>query len=101
MTPAGPINKGAIEGIAPLLQVFDMPTSLRFYRDILGFVVEESSGQVDDVDWVLLKMNDFILMLNTADERDQRHSSPDPERLAGHQDLTLYLGYPDIDALYE
>ncbi|MES1159224.1 MAG: VOC family protein [Bacteroidota bacterium] len=101
MTPTEPINKGAIEGIAPLLQVFDMPNSLRFYRDILGFTVQESSGQGDDVDWVLLKLNDFILMLNTAYERDSRPSSPDPARLAGHQDLTLYLGYPDIDVFYE
>jgi len=28
-----------IHGIAPLLQVFDMPTSLHFYRDVLGFTV--------------------------------------------------------------
>ena len=25
-----------IHGVAPLLQVFDMPTSIRFYRDVLG-----------------------------------------------------------------
>jgi hypothetical protein len=28
-----------IHGVAPLLQVFDMPTSLRLYRDLLGFTV--------------------------------------------------------------
>ena len=28
-----------VEGGAPLLQVFDMPTSLAFYRDKLGFEV--------------------------------------------------------------
>lgn len=28
-----------IHGVAPLLRVFDMPTSLRFYRDVLGFAV--------------------------------------------------------------
>ena len=27
----------AVRGVCPLLQVFDMPTSLRFYRDIFGF----------------------------------------------------------------
>jgi glyoxylase I family protein len=101
MTPIAPINKGAIEGIAPLLQVFDMPTSLTFYRDVLGFTVQDSSGEGDDVGWVLLTLNNFILMLNTAYDRDERPSSPDPDRLAGHQDFTLYLGYPDIDAYYE
>jgi glyoxylase I family protein len=32
-----------IRGMAPLLQVFDMPTSLAFYRDVLGFKVESTS----------------------------------------------------------
>jgi glyoxylase I family protein len=27
----------AVRGLCPLIQVFDIPTSLRFYRDILGF----------------------------------------------------------------
>jgi glyoxylase I family protein len=35
----------AIRGLCPLIQVFDMPTSLRFYRDVLGFVVVQKSGQ--------------------------------------------------------
>jgi hypothetical protein len=26
-----------VRGLVPLLQVFDMPTSIRFYRDVLGF----------------------------------------------------------------
>ncbi|MFZ0731277.1 MAG: VOC family protein [Candidatus Sulfotelmatobacter sp.] len=26
-----------IHGVAPLLQVYDMPTSIRFYRNVLGF----------------------------------------------------------------
>ena len=28
-----------VEGSAPLIQVFDMPTSVAFYRDVLGFSV--------------------------------------------------------------
>ena len=32
-----------VEGFAPLIQVYDMPTSVRFYRDVLGFEVIESS----------------------------------------------------------
>lgn len=27
----------AVLAVAPLLEVFDMPTSIRFYRDRLGF----------------------------------------------------------------
>jgi glyoxylase I family protein len=63
-----------IEGMAPLIQVFDMPVSLKFYRDILGFSIAMSSGEGDDddVDWVLLKLNNMELMLNTAYERGLR-----------------------------
>lgn len=32
-----------IHGIAPLLQVFDMPTSIHFYRDVLGFEIVQTS----------------------------------------------------------
>ncbi len=33
-----------LERMAPLLQVFDMPESLKFYRDILGFAVVQTSA---------------------------------------------------------
>jgi catechol 2,3-dioxygenase-like lactoylglutathione lyase family enzyme len=32
-----------LEGLAPLFQVFDMPSSLGFYRDVLGFRVVSKS----------------------------------------------------------
>ena len=28
-----------MRGVCPLMQVFDMPTSVRFYRDVLGFEI--------------------------------------------------------------
>jgi glyoxylase I family protein len=95
-------NKKAIflEGIAPLLQVFDMPTSLNFYRDILGFSIVQSSGQGDDVDWVLLKLNGIELMLNTAYEKHNRPPMPDLKRKDAHGDTILYFGCPDIDTTY-
>jgi catechol 2,3-dioxygenase-like lactoylglutathione lyase family enzyme len=35
-----------IESVCPLLQVFDMPTSVRFYRDVLGFDLAQNSPLV-------------------------------------------------------
>ena len=32
-----------IRGMTPLLQVFDMPTSIAFYRDVLGFDLVSTS----------------------------------------------------------
>jgi catechol 2,3-dioxygenase-like lactoylglutathione lyase family enzyme len=62
--------KPTLEGIAPMLQVFDMPKSIAFYRDILGFEVVLSSPArgADDFDWGLLRLNGMELMLNTAYE---------------------------------
>ena len=89
-----------VRGLAPLLQVFDMPASLRFYRDALGFQVVSSSEPGDEADWVWLRHGDAHLMLNTAYERDTRPPAPDPGRAQWHEDASLYLGCPDVDAAY-
>ena len=57
-----------VRGLAPLLQVFDMPTSIAFYRDVLGFEVIGTSRPGPPFDWALLKLNNVELMLNTAYE---------------------------------
>ena len=56
-----------VRGVCVLLQVFDMPTSVRFYRDVLGFeVVQTTPREGDQFDWGLLRLNDTYVMLNTA-----------------------------------
>lgn len=89
-----------LRGMCPLLQVFDMPTSIAFYCDVLGFDVVSSSQPVPDCDWAWLKFKDMGLMLNTAYERDARPPAPDPKRIAAHEDTCLYFGAPDVDAVY-
>jgi hypothetical protein len=69
-----------VQGMAPLLQVFDMPSSIAFYRDKTWF--EVSNPTHDDVDWVLLKFNGGELMLNTAYEKDARPAEADLVRIA-------------------
>jgi uncharacterized glyoxalase superfamily protein PhnB len=90
----------AMRGLCPLLQVFDMATSLRFYRDILGFVEVEKSGQGDDVGWAWLRHGDAALMLNAAYDEGQRPSAADPIRQAAHADTVLYLGCEDLEGVY-
>ena len=90
-----------IRGMAPLLQVFDMPTSIAFYRDVPGFEVESTSKPGGEYfDWALLKLNGVELMLNTAYEEDARPPGPDPARIAAHDDTAIYFGCPDVDAAY-
>ncbi|HUF23575.1 MAG TPA: VOC family protein [Vicinamibacterales bacterium] len=84
----------------PLLQVFDMPTSIAFYRDLLGFDV--ASDVPDDLrcDWVLLRLGDSELMLNTAYEADDRPDAPDQARVAAHRDTALFFGCADVDEAF-
>jgi glyoxylase I family protein len=90
-----------IHGVAPLLAVFDMPTSLHFYRDVLGFTVHASNRPGDHCDWCWLRLHGADIMLNTAYEADQRPPAPDPARIACHDDMCLYFGCMDLDAAYQ
>jgi len=89
-------------GMTPLLQVFDMATSLRFYCDVLGFqiVTTDPNTAAPNHNWVWLRLNGIELMLNTAYEYDERPASYDPRRVAAHRDTALYFGAPDVDAVY-
>ena len=89
-----------VDGMAPLLQVFDMPASLAFYRDLLGFERVDGSGAGDASDWVWLRLHGVDLMLNTAYESDNRPPSPDPMRIAAHRDAGLFFGCRDVDGAY-
>ena len=90
-----------VRGVCVLLQVFDMPTSVRFYRDVLGFeVVQTSVREGDQFDWGMLRLGEATLMLNTAYEQEYRPPQPDKVLVAGHGDTCLYFGCPDVDAAY-
>jgi catechol 2,3-dioxygenase-like lactoylglutathione lyase family enzyme len=89
-----------VRGLAPLLEVFDMPASIHFYRDVLGFEVVSTSGPGDGCGWALLRLNGVELMLNTAYEDDERPAAPDPARVAGHADTALFFGCADVDGAY-
>ena len=94
-----------LRGLRPYFEVYDMPASIRFYRDVLGFEVESTSpalGGADRFHWVLLRHGSAELMLNTAYEFDEeRPAVEDAGRLRGHGDCCLYIGCPDVDAAYE
>ena len=93
-----------VRGLAPLLQVYDMPTSIRFYRDQLGFTVAATSPELgeDYFHWALLRLGEVELMLNTAFEfNDERPPKQDAARASAHGDTGLYFGCPDVDAAYQ
>ena|SRR5215510_10499474 len=90
-----------VAGFVPLIQVFDMPTSVAFYRDLLGFELVSQSEPGDSFDWGMLKRDRMVLMLNTAYERDERPAEPDRIRVAAHDDTALFFDCPDPDAAYQ
>ena len=90
--------------ICPLLQVFDMPTSLAFYRDVLGMRLAGAAPDGvtgDRFDWVWLERDGTNLMLNTAYDPDTvRPPTPDPGRVAAHDDTGLFIRCQDVDGMY-
>ncbi len=94
-----------IRGMAPLLQVYDMPAAVRFYRDTLGFELVSTSpnlGAPDKFHWCLLRLCGCDVMLNTAYESDEeRPAPPDPARAASHGDTCIYFGAPNVEGVYE
>ena len=90
-----------ITGMTPLLQVFDMPRALSFYRDILGFEMVSNSGKGDNSSWVWLRLGQSDLMLN--DQYEPGHVPPavPEERIKWHNDTCLYFGCDDPDSAYE
>ena len=89
-----------VEGVAPLIQVFDMPRALRFYRDLLGFALVGQSEPGDDCNWAMLRLDDATVMLNTAYDPGTRPAEPDAGRVSAHQDTILFFGCRDLDACH-
>lgn len=89
-----------IHYLCPMFMVFDMKASLKFYVDILGFMVHQRAGEENDIGWVWLKKDDLNLMLNTQYEMPYRPPKPDASRQSTHNDTILYLGCPDVDGTY-
>ncbi len=93
-----------VRGVCPLLGVYDMPTSVRFYRDKLGFEVVNTSPELgpDKFHWALLRLGQAEIMLNDIYEFDHERPAPaDRARVAAHDDTCLYLGCPDVEGMYE
>jgi glyoxylase I family protein len=94
-----------VKGVAPMVQVFNMPRSIAFYRDVLGFKVVSAakamSADPDDVNWVMLRLSNAEIMLNTAYDPDDVPQAPEPGRWSGHQDTCLYFACPDVDGAYQ
>lgn len=85
--------------ITPLFEVYDMQTSIRFYQDVMGFRIAETSSP-GDYTWAMLEKDGATLMLNTAYDEGERPGEPDPARRIGHRDAELFIPCNDVDGAY-
>ncbi|WP_029415766.1 VOC family protein [Brevundimonas bacteroides] len=93
-------------GMTPLLQVYDMPEAVAFYRDVLGFDVVSASPEVDTPEgrfshWMWLRLGSADLMLNTAYDEGQRPAERVEDQQRWHRDTCNYFGCDDVDAVYK
>ena len=89
-------------GLTPLIGVFDMPTSLAFYRDLLGFTVVSTSPEVETAEgrfshWMWLRFGDAEIMLNTQYDSNERPKQPPEQR---PNDTAFYIGCSDVELAY-
>lgn len=96
-----------LQGLVPLLQVFDMNESLAFYREGLGFELIDHSPEIEAAEgryfhWCWLRHGGGgEVMLNTLHDANERPPARNPERTARlADDLCLYIGCPDLDGAW-
>jgi glyoxylase I family protein len=99
-------NTQLFVGLTPLIQVFDMPQALLFYRDLLGFGVVSASPEVETPEgrfshWMWLRLGAADLMLNTQYDSGKRPEKPNAAHVAAHADVCFYLGCSDIDVAHQ
>jgi glyoxylase I family protein len=89
-------------GLTPLIGIFDMPTALAFYRDVLGFTVVSASPEVETVEgrfshWMWLRFGEAEIMLNTQYDSNERPTQPPVKR---SKDAVFYIGCSDVELAY-
>ena len=89
-------------GLTPLISVWDMPTSLAFYRDVLGFTVFFASPEVVAAEgrfshYMWLKFGQADIMLNTQYDSNERPTQPPPHT---PKDAIFYIHCSDVDLAY-
>ncbi len=85
-----------IQRFAPLLNGENVPGSIAFYRDHLGFQVLKDWESDGRIRWASLEAHGAVLMLNEPDEisSDERHTR------GSYRDAVFYFTVDNVDALH-
>lgn len=80
--------------LIPMLTVADLPRTIAFYRDVLGFTVVNSIGTPEPV-WCMLKRDSVSFMFNASSDLT------DEALPKSAKDFQIYYIYPkDVRALH-
>ncbi|HEY4111086.1 VOC family protein [Puia sp.] len=90
-----------VRGQAPLLKVYDMGVSIRWYCEVLGFALVATGGPESFLHWAMVRLNDVEIMLEPYYPEAVRPPAPDPVRVDCHGDTVIYFGCRELDAAYE
>ena len=95
-----------VKDVCTLMSVWDMPTTVRFYRELLGFEIVNSSPAYATEDgeelfhWCMMRAGDSYIMLNTEYDEGER---PAERPQQGEQRFGTWFFYScaDLDRAYE
>jgi catechol 2,3-dioxygenase-like lactoylglutathione lyase family enzyme len=88
-----------IGGIAPLLVVKNVPTTLAFYRDSLGFEITFQGPTDDDIFFGIVQRGRAMIMMKAIGVDPIPNYTRDIKQ--GHAPWDAYIYVPDPDALAE
>jgi len=86
-----------ISGISPFFIVSDVPSSLSFYRDRLGFEITFEGPAPDDIFFGIVRRGGAMIMLKDVGVDPLPNYTRDVEKGVARWDAYLYV--PDPDAL--
>lgn len=91
----------AVVSLVPLLNVRDVPRSVEFYTNILGFTVLSRSETDGRLTWARLGSGSVELMLNASESTSADEAGPARRAAAGSfSDVVLYFEVSDVNALH-
>ena len=85
-----------MNSMTPLLNVEDVSRSLGFYRDNLGFRVDEDFEHEGKLVWARISRGTVAVMINTSEERAARGARSSPQT---YDDAVFYFTVDDARAL--
>lgn len=91
------MTKPAVGMIMPFFIVRDVPSSLAFYRDQLGFDITFQGPEPDDIFFGMVKRGHAEIMLKAIGVEPTPNYTRDIKK--GHAPWDAYLYVPDPDAL--